>query len=107
MLNDKLNPFEGIIIRSRFVNGIYKMVRVEQVGDTFQGDFLTKVETGRAQVSTIQTANGGILVKPDGQTQPVLKDRAGRRNKSQGRVRQKQYPPLNPLSFWVAGPEGR
>lgn len=49
LMNPRLKPYNQIVINSKFVNGIYRIIRVEHVGDTFEGEFLTKLETDRAQ----------------------------------------------------------
>lgn len=69
LLNPQLEAFKRIIIKSRFVNGIYRMVTVRHAGDTFQGDFMSKIEVGKSQPLRIKTGSSGIESRdPDGKS---------------------------------------
>lgn len=44
LLNPKLDPFQEFIIQSKFINGIYRALKVVHEGDTYGTDFYTSVE---------------------------------------------------------------
>lgn len=48
LLNADLVPFQGVIIQSKFINGLYRIRTVEHYADTFEGEFISKIETNRA-----------------------------------------------------------
>lgn len=48
LLNADLVPFQPVIINSKFVNGLYRIRTVQHIADTFEGEFLTVIETNRA-----------------------------------------------------------
>ena len=49
LMNPQLKPFSQVLVRSKFVNGLYRMIRVEHKGDTFEGQFITQLECDRAE----------------------------------------------------------
>lgn len=49
LLNPRLKVYENVLVRSKFVNGIYRIVKAVHKGDTFQGDFFTELETDIAR----------------------------------------------------------
>lgn len=49
LLNPRLRPYSPVVIRSIFVNGIYRINKVVHKGDTFEGEFVTEMETDIAR----------------------------------------------------------
>jgi len=44
LLNPKIKPFQNVLLQSKFINGVFRSVKVTHNGDTFEGPWQTDVE---------------------------------------------------------------